>query len=73
MKIFIDDSGGFGWIAHGVSLFCGATISDKNFNAVMSNFHAWRPENPIILVYNQDDCRRPYLIPSKVNRAMQEL
>src|SRR5437879_2982475 len=46
MKIFIDDSGGFGWTAHGVPLFCGATMSDKNFNAIMSNFHAWRSRQP---------------------------
>jgi hypothetical protein len=46
MKIFIDDSGGFGWTAHGVSLFCGATISDKNFDVVMSNFYSWRSRQP---------------------------
>jgi Protein of unknown function (DUF3800) len=46
MKIFIDDSGGFGWTAHGVSLFCGVTISDKNSNTIMSNFHAWRSRQP---------------------------
>lgn len=46
MKIFIDDSGGFGWTTYGVSLFGGVTISDKNCSAIISNFHAWRRKQP---------------------------
>ena len=46
MKIFIDDSGGFSWTTHGVSLFCGVTISDRNLDGITSNFKAWKSRQP---------------------------
>jgi hypothetical protein len=42
MKIFIDDSGGFSWTPHGVSLFCAVTASDRNFEGITSNFSSWK-------------------------------
>jgi hypothetical protein len=46
MRIFIDDSGGFSWTAHGVSLFCAVTISDRAFDNIVSNFNAWKGRQP---------------------------
>jgi Protein of unknown function (DUF3800) len=46
MKIFIDDSGGFSWTAHGVSLFCAVTISDRTFATAISSFSAWKSRQP---------------------------
>jgi hypothetical protein len=46
MKIFIDDSGGFSWTAHGVSLFCAVTISDKTFDNVAASFDSWKSRQP---------------------------
>jgi Protein of unknown function (DUF3800) len=46
MKIFIDDSGGFSWTSHGVSLFCAVTISDRTYDGVTSNFSAWKSRQP---------------------------
>jgi hypothetical protein len=46
MKIFIDDSGGFSWTAHGVSLFCAVTISDRSLDSVASNFDSWKSRQP---------------------------
>jgi len=46
MKIFIDDSGGFSWTPHGVSLFCAVTISDRTFDNIISNFSDWKARQP---------------------------
>jgi hypothetical protein len=46
MKIFIDDSGRFSWTPHGVSLFCGVTVSDRTFDGVASNFSSWKSRQP---------------------------
>lgn len=46
MKIFIDESGGFSWTAHGVSLFCAVTISDKDFDGVVFQFDGWKSRQP---------------------------
>lgn len=46
MKIFIDESGGFSWTSHGVSLFCAVTISDRDFDSVVSGFDAWKSRQP---------------------------
>jgi len=46
VKIFIDDSGGFSWTTHGVSLFCAVTISDRTSHAIGSNFNAWKSKQP---------------------------
>jgi Protein of unknown function (DUF3800) len=46
VKIFIDESGGFSWTTRGVSLFCAVTISDKDFNSVVSAFDAWKRRQP---------------------------
>jgi Protein of unknown function (DUF3800) len=46
MKIFIDDSGGFSWTTHGVSLFCAVTISDLIVNKVTADFKAWQARQP---------------------------
>src|SRR6266478_1789027 len=46
MKIFIDDSGGFLWTAHGVSLFCAVTVSDRTFDSIASNFSSWKSRQP---------------------------
>lgn len=46
MKIFIDDSGGFSWTSHGVSLFCAVTVSDRTFDSVASNFSSWKSRQP---------------------------
>lgn len=34
------------WTGHGVSLFCAVTVSDKAFDAVMSNFSTWKGKQP---------------------------
>jgi Protein of unknown function (DUF3800) len=46
VKIFIDDSGGFSWTAHGVSLFCAVNISDRTFKAIEASFNAWKSRQP---------------------------
>ena len=46
MKIFIDDSGGFSWTPHGVSLFCAVTVSDRTFDGIASNFSSWKTRQP---------------------------
>jgi Protein of unknown function (DUF3800) len=46
MKLFIDDSGGFSWTTHGVSLFCGVTIADRAFDRIDSSFSAWKSRQP---------------------------
>lgn len=46
MKIFIDDSGGFSWTPHGVSLFCAVTIADRTLGEITSNFNAWKNRQP---------------------------
>jgi len=46
MRIFIDDSGGFSWTTHGVSLFCAVTVSDRTFDSVKSNFSSWKARQP---------------------------
>ena len=42
MKIFIDDSGGFSWTTHGVSLFCAATVPDRGLKSTLADFEAWK-------------------------------
>jgi hypothetical protein len=43
MKIYIDESGSFGWGSNpGISLFCGVTIADRNADALFARFRAWR-------------------------------
>ena len=46
MKIFIDDSGGFSWTSHGVSLFCAVTIADRSLDKITSNFSSWKSRQP---------------------------
>jgi len=50
VKIFIDDSGGFSWTPHGVSLFCALTVSDKVLNSTTSNFSSWKSRQPYFTV-----------------------
>ena len=47
MKIFIDESGGFSWTTHGISLFCAVTVSDRDFKGVVSSFDAWKRRQPL--------------------------
>jgi Protein of unknown function (DUF3800) len=42
MKIFIDDSGSFGWEKPGKSLFCALTAADRCLPDVFSNFSTWK-------------------------------
>jgi hypothetical protein len=42
MKIFIDESGTFNWTNPGLSLFCGVTIPDRDYSAVIDRFVRWR-------------------------------
>jgi Protein of unknown function (DUF3800) len=42
MKIFIDDSGSFNWQSPGKSVFCGVTIADRDYPAVVGRFAHWR-------------------------------
>jgi hypothetical protein len=46
LKIFIDDSGGFGWTSSGVSLFCAVTVSDRTLDDITANFTAWKGRQP---------------------------
>jgi hypothetical protein len=46
VKIFIDDSGDFGWTASGVSLFCAVILSDRSFDAVTTDFSKWKNRQP---------------------------
>jgi Protein of unknown function (DUF3800) len=46
VKIFIDDSGDFGWTASGVSLFCAMILSDRSFDAVTTDFSKWKSRQP---------------------------
>ena len=46
MMIFIDESGGFSWTTHGVSLFCGVIVSDKDYGSVVASFDAWKSRQP---------------------------
>ena len=46
MKIFIDDSGDFGWTAAGVSLFCVVILSDRGLDAVTERFSNWKSRQP---------------------------
>ena len=47
MKIFIDDSGDFGWTAPGVSLFCAVILSDRSFGAATERFSNWKSRQPV--------------------------
>lgn len=42
MKIFIDESGGFGWNPGGVSVFCGVTIADRELPECTQRFLHWK-------------------------------
>lgn len=42
MKIFIDDSGGFGWAPPGISLFCALTVSDRAIDKLAEQFSTWK-------------------------------
>jgi len=59
MKIFIDDSGGFSWTSHGVSLFCAVTISDRTFDNIISNFSSWKSRQPLVnsVILNSTELR----------------
>ena len=46
MKIFVDDSGGFGWCPPGVSLFCALSVSDRTLDALISRFVRWKGLQP---------------------------
>lgn len=46
MKIFIDDSGGFGWAPAGISLFCALTVSDKTVDELSRTFRTWKLKQP---------------------------
>jgi hypothetical protein len=50
VKIFIDDSGGFGWTPHGVSLFCALITSDRTIDGITSSFAEWKRRQPLITV-----------------------
>jgi|ERR1700676_658963 len=42
MKIFVDESGSFGWKPEGISLFCAAIIADRELPALLERFRAWK-------------------------------
>ena len=42
MKIFLDESGAFGWRSPGVSLFCGLIVPDRAEPALLDRFGRWR-------------------------------
>lgn len=46
MKIFVDDSGDFGWTGSGVSLFCAMIVSDRHLNAITTDFINWKSRQP---------------------------
>jgi hypothetical protein len=46
VKIFIDDSGDFGWTGSGVSLFCAMIVSDRSLNAITTDFTNWKGRQP---------------------------
>lgn len=46
LKIFIDDSGGFGWAPPGISLFCALTVSDKTVDELSRAFATWKLRQP---------------------------
>lgn len=42
MKIFIDESGSFGWNPTGISLFCAVTIADRELSECEERFLRWK-------------------------------
>jgi hypothetical protein len=46
VKVFIDDSGDFGWATSGVSLFCVVILSDRSVDAVTERFRNWKSRQP---------------------------
>jgi hypothetical protein len=46
LKIFIDDSGDFGWAPPGASLFCAVTVSDRTLDGISSNVSTWKSRQP---------------------------
>ncbi len=42
MKIFIDDSGSFGWGSPGMSLFCGISVADSTIPDLFVRFFRWK-------------------------------
>lgn len=53
MKIFIDDSGGFGWSPPGISLFCALTVSDSSIDELSRAFDRRRVRQPGFTVENE--------------------
>src|SRR5258707_249075 len=45
MKLFVDESGSFGWKPEGISLFCAVMIADRELPALLERFRAWKQKH----------------------------
>jgi hypothetical protein len=60
MKIFIDESGDFGWCPPRYSLFCALTVADRTFDGLVTRFNKWKSNQPR---ENKDELKGKNLLP----------
>lgn len=70
MRTFIDDSGSFSWRNKGISLFCGITIADRDFDAVTERFIRWKRS---ILGKSTREIKGAELTPNQLNSFNQKV